>query len=174
VAPNSPTSTPRPRRTPGQGYEVTANVAMSLEQPVDEPSPDNEPSPDDAPGESVAVDVEHRGDGVVLHASGELDLLTTPALTDAITTALRDQPAVLVINLADVGFIASRGLEALVLAHNSSGGTSVRVVASSRATTRAIEVTGLDTILHVYNSVTAALEAIEADGPTPDASGKDA
>jgi anti-sigma B factor antagonist len=109
------------------------------------------------PADAVTVEVAQRGDGVVLHVSGELDLLTASRLTHAIEDALRDGPTVLVIDLSAVGFLASRGLEALVLAQQSAGETSVRVVANSGPTVRALQVSGLRGYLSVHDSVTEAL-----------------
>ena len=127
------------------------------------------PSSSDTVAALVDVGVEHREDGVVLHVSGELDLLTTPTLTDAITGAMREEPTVLVIDLSAVEFIASRGLEALLMAHQSAGHTSVKVVSNSTATDRSLDVSGLADHLHVYDTVASALAAdtpAEAPGTT--------
>jgi len=118
-----------------------------------------EPAGGPAGEPDVTVDVEHHGDDVVLHVQGELDLHTTPTLTGAVEAAMRAEPSVMVIDLSGVGFIASRGLEALIVAHQSAGETLVRVVATSRATVRPLEVTGLRASLNVYDSLTAALAA---------------
>ncbi|MGH3876523.1 MAG: STAS domain-containing protein [Actinophytocola sp.] len=122
----------------------------------------------DEPSGRAAVGVEHHGDGVVLHVSGELDLLTTPTLTDAITGAMRAEPTVLVIDLSAVEFIASRGLEALLMAHQSAGKTSVRVVSNSMATARSLDVSGLTDHLHVFGTVASALAAVTMATPGDD------
>jgi anti-sigma B factor antagonist len=109
------------------------------------------------PADAVTVEVAHRGDGVVLHVSGELDLGTASRLTEAVEDALRDGPSVLVIDLSAVEFLASRGLEVLVLAQQAAGKTSVRVVANSGPTVRALRVSGLRGYLDVHDSVTDAL-----------------
>jgi anti-anti-sigma factor len=95
----------------------------------------------------------------VLHVRGDLDLLTTPTLTDALTGAMREEPTALIIDLSAVEFIASRGLEALLMAHQSAGKTSVKVVSNSAATTRSLDVSGLTDYLHVYDTVASALAA---------------
>jgi anti-sigma B factor antagonist len=107
----------------------------------------------------VTVDVEKHGDAVVLRVAGELDLLTTPTLTQACSQQLRNRPPVLVIDLSGVTFLASVGMSAIVAAHEEGGEhTKVRVVGSSRDTLRPIHVTGLDTLLSVYSELSAALE----------------
>ena len=109
------------------------------------------------PADAVTVEVANRGAGVVLHVRGELDLRTASRLTDAVEDAMRDVPPVLVIDLSAVDFLASRGLEALVLAHQAAGETAVRVVANSGPTVRALQVSGLRGFLNVHDSVTEAL-----------------
>src|SRR5690242_4200050 len=53
-------------------------------------------------------------DGVaVVSIGGEIDLSTAPVFEEAITTALDDDPSVLVIDLSDVDFMASVGLRIL-------------------------------------------------------------
>jgi len=107
----------------------------------------------------VTVDVEQHGTALVLHVVGELDLVTTPILTEANTTALQSRPPVLVIDLTGVTFLASVGMSAIVAAHEAAGDhTKVRVVGGSRDTLRPIRVTGLDNLLSVYPDLPSALE----------------
>jgi anti-sigma B factor antagonist len=107
----------------------------------------------------VTVDVEHHGSAVVLHVTGELDLLTTPTLSEACSQELRKRPAVLVIDLTGVTFLASVGMSAIVAAHEEGGEhTRVRIVGGTRDTLRPIRVTGLDNLLSVYSALSAALE----------------
>jgi anti-anti-sigma factor len=107
----------------------------------------------------VTVDVEQHGDAVVLRVAGELDLLTTPTLSEACTQELRKRPLVLVIDLTGVTFLASVGMSAIVAAHEEGGDiTRVRVVGGTRDTMRPIRVTGLDNLLSVYSTLAAALD----------------
>lgn len=106
----------------------------------------------------VSVDVEHHGGAVVLRVAGELDLLTTPKLSEACDAALDDGPAILVIDLTGVTFLASVGMSAIVAVHEAAGDhTKVRVVGGSRDTMRPITVTGLDNLLDVYPDLSSAL-----------------
>jgi anti-sigma B factor antagonist len=114
-------------------------------------------SPGDQFGATVGV--ERHGNAVVLRVAGELDLLTTPTLVEACTQELRKRPAVLVIDLTRVTFLASVGMSAIVAAHEEGGDhTKVRVVGGTRDTMRPIRVTGLDNLLSVYPELSAALE----------------
>lgn len=106
----------------------------------------------------ATVDVEQHGTAVVLRVAGELDLVTTPILSEASTRALRSRPPVLVIDLTDVTFLASIGMSAIVAAHEAGGDhTKVRVVGGSRDTLRPIRVTGLDNLLSIYPDLSSAL-----------------
>lgn len=103
----------------------------------------------------VTVDVENHYTAVVLRVAGELDMLTTPKLTESITRELLAYPAVLVIDLTDVTFLASSAMAAIVAAHEEA--RAVRVVATSRETVRPLEVAGLTSYLAVYDTLDDAL-----------------
>jgi len=104
------------------------------------------------------VSVEPHGEAVVLVVAGEIDVLTAPQFSDALRQALTDRPTLLVIDLIGVTFLASAGLGVLAaLAGGGQSNTSVRVVAEGRATARPILLTGLDQVIDLYPSRTAAL-----------------
>lgn len=116
--------------------------------------------PDAAPVEGMRVLVEHHGSAVLLQVNGELDLLTAPRLEESVNSALQEQPKVLVLDLTEVGFLASSGIAALVDAHQRGGkDTEVRVVAQGNATFRPLELTGVTAKLAVYQSLAEALPA---------------
>jgi len=109
---------------------------------------------------NVTVDVEWRGGVAVLAVAGEVDLLTAPRMEQAMFSALDERPAVLVVDLLGVTFLASAGLAALMKAHEKAAAvTQLRVVALGSATLRPIEVTGLDKPLAVFTSRDDALRA---------------
>ena len=106
----------------------------------------------------VAVDVEQHDSAVVLHLRGELDMVTTARMTEAIDRALVDRPEILVIDLGKVTFLASSAMAALVAAHQSGADrTRVCVVTNGPRLTRILQLTGLDDILSLYPSVETAL-----------------
>jgi anti-anti-sigma factor len=61
---------------------------------------------------------------------GELDLATEPRVRRELLDALHDGPTQLVIDLADVTFIDSTGLRALLSARNRASSIGTRVVLS--------------------------------------------
>lgn len=91
---------------------------------------------------------------------GEIDLSTAPAFEAAVATALKEEPAVLVIDLSGVTFMASVGLRILVATQEElRESVQVAVVANNPATSRPIEMTGLDEIISLYPTLDDALAA---------------
>ena len=108
----------------------------------------------------VGIRVEHATGAAVVHVAGELDLVTTPALRDAIADALSSPPPLVVLDLTDVDFLASAGLSELIAAgERAQGRTTLRIVAANRSTLRPLSMTGLDSMLAVFPTVDEALAA---------------
>ncbi|WP_328618122.1 STAS domain-containing protein [Amycolatopsis sp. NBC_00355] len=102
-----------------------------------------------------------RRPGVVLViADGEIDLSTTPALSDALADVIAQHPPLLVVDLTATTFLACAGLSVLVAAHHLVGArTRLIVVAGSPATRRILHLTEVDRILTVYGRLDDALTA---------------
>jgi anti-sigma B factor antagonist len=97
----------------------------------------------------------------VVSISGEIDLSTASVFEEAITGALDDDPPVLVIELSQVRFMASAGLRVLAAAHEkASKSVQVAIVANNPATSRPIELTGLDKVMSLYPTLSDALIAV--------------
>jgi anti-sigma B factor antagonist len=84
-----------------------------------------------------------------LTVSGEIDSSSAPLLREHLDALLEDTLAELTIDLSGVTFLDSAGLCVLAAAHRR-GGTDVRlrVLASSRAVIRPLQITGLWQLLH--------------------------
>jgi anti-anti-sigma factor len=108
-------------------------------------------------------------DGIaVLAVRGEVDLATVPAFEAAIADALTHNPTALIVDLMAVDFLASAGLQSLVATHESvSKQAYFAVVAEGPATSRPIELTGLDQILVVHSTMAEAVAAVRAASPPP-------
>ncbi len=115
------------------------------------------PQPEDAVTTSVAFE-----DGTaIVTVSGEIDLATVATLNDAITEAFTHQPTALVVDLSAVGFLASAGLQTLVITHETAGeATRFAVVAEGPATSRPIQLTGLDKVFALYPTLDEALAQV--------------
>ncbi|MBP2479308.1 anti-anti-sigma factor [Crossiella equi] len=107
----------------------------------------------------MTITVLDRDRVVVLAVAGEVDMLTTPALLDAVNGALATDPPVLVLDLSEVDFFGSSGLAALAEAHErAKGRTELRVVTDNPAVRRPLQVTSLDRLLGVFPNMAAAME----------------
>jgi anti-anti-sigma factor len=108
-----------------------------------------------------------RDSAVIVSAGGEIDSGTVDTLIthlDAGLDAASDHPTrVLVLELADVTYFGSAGLNAVLGCYERgrSDGVSVRLVASNAEVIMPIEVTKLDNVLRPYQSVTDALDGTD-------------
>ena len=111
------------------------------------------------PQDLLRVTAHHSDGTVVLAAEGEVDLLSAPVLSEAITTALAGAPARLVVDLTEVSFLASIGITVLLEARRAAGdGTRVRVVAPEHGVAnRTLRLTGLHEALAVTTTRDDAL-----------------
>ncbi len=101
---------------------------------------------------------------LVLSVSGDIDALTAPQLTEAILTALADQPDAMVVDLSDVDFLASAGMSVLVLAHEQVTRTAgFAVVADGPSTSRILKLVQLDQVFPIVSSLPEAIEAVKRD-----------
>jgi anti-sigma B factor antagonist len=114
---------------------------------------------------STGLDIVHlEVDGMlVIAVVGEIDLVTAPALHQAVTAGIdqtRGEPCVL--DLTAVTFLGSAGLAALVEATRLAEARRepLRIVVdSNRPVIMPIQVTGLDDVLSLYHSVDEATQA---------------
>ena len=94
----------------------------------------------------LVIDVDLDGDVLHVRVKGELDMSTTPQLTEALGAAT-DQPVKSVtLDLADVGFIDSSGLRVLVLSGRAlaDAGRTLQIGPRSEMVTRVLTMTNLD------------------------------
>lgn len=111
----------------------------------------------------MAVQVGRRGSAVVVAVSGDVDVLTAPRLRDALDRGLAEAGAVggpVVLDLTDVAFLASRGLSTILDAQREAGrATPLRVVVDhARPVVRPIQLSGLDAVLTLFDTVEDALD----------------
>ena len=67
--------------------------------------------------ETFAADARRNNGTAVVAVRGEVDLYTAPRLWETLDAAIAETPAELVIDLTDVTFLDSMGLNVLVRAH---------------------------------------------------------
>ena len=105
-------------------------------------------------GEVVRFDVVNHGDdATVVHVVGEIDTLTAPVLRAQLDEHLPVVP-LLVLDLSDVTFLGSAGLAVLVETQKAarSRDVALRLIATTRAVTRPLEVTGLIDLFTIADS----------------------
>jgi anti-sigma B factor antagonist len=107
--------------------------------------------------ELLRIAHEKIGDAVVVHADGEIDILTAPLLREQLQKAYpaASPPQIVVADLTGVRFLGSAGLSVLLEADRTcrARSTPLRVVAPSPATIRPLRVTGIDRVLDVVESM---------------------
>lgn len=95
--------------------------------------------------ELVTIDISVSGSSVLLTAAGEIDSTSAPVLRQHLDTLLDDDVRELIIDLGQVSFLDSAGLCVLANAHRRATRQDVRmrVLATSRAVVRPLQITGL-------------------------------
>jgi anti-sigma B factor antagonist len=91
-------------------------------------------------------------DGVVtVSATGDIDAYTAPLLRSVLDGHLQRGRPHLVLDLSGVQFLGSAGLAALVETQKSASarGIHLRLIATTRAVTRVLEVTGLSELFAI-------------------------
>lgn len=115
------------------------------------------------------------GDALVVRVIGEVDLATAPTLRDELTCACaRADGQRIVLDLAEVGFLGSAGLQVLIEVHKLCRrcGLQFGVLNPQPAALRALQVSGLDKILPLHRPDDVAGMRVErggdgAEGDTP-------
>ena len=110
---------------------------------------------DPAPDDLVALDVQRSHGAVRLVATGEIDSSSAPQFRQILEPLLdEDGLTEIVVDLGGVTFLDSAGLCVLAAAHRRTKGRDLRlrVLASSRAVIRPLQITGLWDLLRVSRS----------------------
>ena len=114
--------------------------------------------------DSITATVADHDGVVVLSLGGEIDLLTAPALEEAIAGVDVDKLSALIVDLSAVEFLGSVGLKILAATHEKLGDSAqFGVVAHDPATRRPICLTGLDKTFTLYLTVDDALTGVRED-----------
>jgi anti-anti-sigma factor len=111
------------------------------------------------------VATQHEGEtAVVVSVSGDVDMHTAPAFEEELGHAVEDGLATaLVVDLTDVTFIDSTGLNALVRAFERQrlAGSQLALVSDDSRVAMILEVARLDRVLKRYPTRAEALAAVE-------------
>ncbi|WP_405427776.1 STAS domain-containing protein [Micromonospora sp. NBC_00617] len=106
----------------------------------------------------------------VLKVRGELDMATSPQLREGLQRLVEAGERLVVVDLAEVGFMDSSGLGALVVMFKAlrEAGSRLCLAAVQSVVRSVLSVTSVDRVIGIYDSVAAA----EADLRPADAAGR--
>ncbi|MCB5180667.1 STAS domain-containing protein [Streptomyces antimicrobicus] len=110
----------------------------------------------------VTVQVHHtQGGGAVCRVAGDLDIEGLAPAEESLTGLVRQAPPVLVVDLEEVGFCDSSGLNLLLRTRAAAqeAGVRFRLAAVAPTVMRVLELTGAQTVFSLHESVDAALSA---------------
>lgn len=101
-------------------------------------------------------------EAVVVSAAGDLDLGSAPVLRERARAVLDDRPGALIVDLEEIGFCGSAGLQVLaeLLAETTDDGVPLAVVADRYPVLRAVRLSGLDEALTLHATVGDACDWI--------------
>ena len=122
----------------------------------------NGPAQDETAGirEDPVTGIERNGSSVVVSLAGELDLYNAHALREALLECCGEAPERLVVDLTEVKFIDSTALGVLIeIRAKLNNRDGLLLAAPGLETRRALEVSGLDKLFVVRDSVQDALGA---------------
>lgn len=106
--------------------------------------------------------VERRvGAVTVIEVSGTVDMITSPQLEAALTSAMTGAPQAIVVDLSAVTFLASTGMGVLIAAHDELPATTpLAVVADGPATSRPLDLIGFADVLNMRPTLDEALSVV--------------
>lgn len=99
---------------------------------------------------------------VVLRLPAEVDLAVAPRLREELQAAVSGEDPHLVVDAADVTFMDSSGVNALVQAHEAAvkRGGSLHVVTTATSVRRVLEITGLSARLGLVDNLEDAFRCL--------------
>jgi anti-anti-sigma factor len=99
----------------------------------------------------VTADGDRDGLGPIIFVSGDVDVETAEQFWDAVASALASMTDCVTIDLGDVGFIGSTGLNVLVRAHAAVTEANGELVLRSvpAFVTKLLDITGIDTMFRI-------------------------
>ena len=107
----------------------------------------------------LRLDVSERDGWSVLAVGGEVDVATAPRLRERLIGLVNDEAYRIVVDLEEVDFIDSTGLGVLIGARKRTGqhDGDVRLVCTDARIVKVFEITGLDRVFDIHQSVADAV-----------------
>lgn len=113
------------------------------------------------------------GDVTILVLPAEIDVTNADEVREQLLSAANQGASVLVADMSQTTFCDSSGITALVRAFRraNESGTKFRLVTTSPAVLRVLEITGVDRLIDVYPTVAEALGSPNRDGGSSNGAG---
>ena len=107
----------------------------------------------------LKVTTRSQGDHTVISVAGEIDLYTAPKLQSELTAALAASPARLIVDMSQVDFCDSTGINVLLAAHRQTRerGGELQLAGPGSATRKVLQVTGLESVFTVLDDPAGVL-----------------
>jgi anti-sigma B factor antagonist len=107
----------------------------------------------------INVDTHDRDGWKIVSASGEVDVVTAPTIRTEVVNLVAGGSTDIILDFDRVEFIDSFGLGVMVgaLKRVNSHGGRLRISVSERRVRGVLELTGIDRVLDLYDSVDAAV-----------------
>ncbi|MCW2813691.1 MAG: anti-sigma factor antagonist [Nocardioides sp.] len=113
------------------------------------------------PADPLVLTRRCEGGRVVVSASGEVEIASAPVLRAHFSSlSQEDASGCVVLDLSHVPFIDSSGLGAIINVHKTlrtAGGQGLTLVVSDQSVRRMLEITGIDRVLAVHDTLDQAL-----------------
>jgi anti-sigma B factor antagonist len=106
----------------------------------------------------LGIEVSQRGQDVVLALAGDIDINTAPQVRDRLAGLQAAGQTSIVVDLAEVTFLDSSALGALVAAHQelAAAGGSLRLAAPRAHVQKVFRITRLADVIPLFDSVESA------------------
>jgi anti-sigma B factor antagonist len=104
------------------------------------------------------IEVTRTADTCIMSLDGEVDVYTSPSLKQDMVAAIDEGCAHMIVDLAEVGFIDSSGLGALVsgLRRMKERSGTIRLVGPREPILKVFKITGLDKVFPIFATVEEA------------------
>ena len=112
-------------------------------------------------------DESHKADSIVIKLQGEVDLYAAPELKDHVNRAIESGKTKLVLDLSEATFIDSTTLGILVsgMKRLRPRGGMLAVLCPDPTMARIFDITGLNRMFSVHDTLDSALAALDATTP---------
>ena len=110
----------------------------------------------------MELDVERHAGTLIAKATGRIDGVNAGDFEQSLSGAIDDSDSAVIVDLADLSYISSAGLRAVLLTAKSLSRRSAKfaLCAPSKPIREVFEISGFDKIIDIHDSREAALSAV--------------